>query len=96
MLKNLLNDTSKLSDREKQFINSRASVDFVVYYKFGKACAFVIEVDGFAFHENNPEQLERDKLKDEILAKYGIPILRLATNGSGEKEKIQEMLNSIK
>lgn len=95
MLKNLLNDTSVLSDREKQFINNRASLDFVIYYKHGKVCAFVIEVDGFAFHENDPEQLERDKLKDEILAKYNIPILRLATNGSGEKEKIRKMLGSI-
>ena len=39
-------------------------------------------------HENRPEQLRRDALKDAILTKYNIPFLRLATNGSGERERI--------
>ena len=49
-------------------------------------------VDGFAFHENKPEQQRRDELKNSILAKYDIPLLRLATNGSGEREKIMGAL----
>ena len=52
----------------------------------------MIEVDGFAFHENRPEQLKRDALKDSILKKYEIPLLRLATNGSGEQERIIQAL----
>ena len=48
----------------------------------------VVEVDGFSFHENRPEQLRRDALKDAILTKNNIPFLRLATNGSGEWERI--------
>lgn len=95
LMKNLLSDFTLLSDVEKAFVNNRASLDFVIYYKLGKICAFVIEVDGFAFHENNPKQLERDRMKNIILEKYKIPILRLATNGSGEKEKIQAMLKKI-
>ena len=51
-----------------------------------------IEVDGFRYHENNPEQLRRDKMKDAILEKYNLPLLRLATNGSDERRKIIEML----
>lgn len=47
-----------------------------------------IEVDGFAFHENNPRQLERDKIKNDILEKYNFNFLRLSTTGSNEKEKI--------
>jgi len=35
-----------------------------------------------AFHENNPQQIERDKKKNSILEKYNIPYLRLKTNGS--------------
>ncbi len=93
LLQNLLNKVNLLSPEELNFVNNRSSLDFVIYYKQDKACAFVVEVDGFAYHENNPEQLRRDKLKDKILAKYEIPILRLATNGSREREKIQEMLD---
>lgn len=91
-MKNLLRNISKLTDSEKAFVNSKSAVDFVIYYKMDKTCVFVIEVDGFAFHENNPQQLQRDRMKDRILSKYNIPILRLATNGSGEKEKIEKML----
>lgn len=77
LLRNLLNTVDLLNDEELRFVNNRASLDFVVYYKQDKACALVVEVDGFAFHENNPEQLRRDALKDKILKTYGVPILRL-------------------
>ena len=91
-LRNLINDTTKLSTAELNFINHRASVDFVVYYKQDKSCKLIIEVDGFAFHENNPEQLKRDALKDSILSKYELKLLRLATNGSSEEEQIRNAL----
>ncbi len=65
------------------FVGNRASLDFVVFYQQDKSCIFAIEVDGFAFHENQPEQLRRDAMKDNILKKYNLPLLRLATNGSG-------------
>ena len=32
-------------------------------------------------------------MKDNILKKYNLPLLRLATNGSGEREKIEKMLD---
>ncbi len=92
LLRNLLNTVDMLAPEELNFVNNRASLDFVVYHKQDKACALVVEVDGFAFHENNPEQQRRDALKDVILAKYKVPILRLATNGSRERERIQRML----
>lgn len=93
LLRNLLNTVDLLTDEELRFVNNRASLDFVVYYKQDKTCALVVEVDGFAFHENNPEQKRRDALKDTILMKYGVPLLRLPTNGSREREKIQQVLN---
>jgi len=92
LLRNLLNTVNLLTPEELTFVNNRASLDFVVYYKQDKACALVVEVDGFAFHENNPDQQRRDALKDAILKKYGVPMLRLATNGSREWEKIQKAL----
>lgn len=47
--------------------------------KVGKKPVGVIEVDS-GFHET-PEQAERDALKNAILAKSGIPILRLSLSG---------------
>ena len=41
----------------------------------------VVEVDGFAYH-NDPKQQERDQVKNSVLEKYNIPILRLSTVGS--------------
>lgn len=92
LLRNLLNTVENLSDEELAYVNNRASLDFVVYYKQDKSCKLVVEVDGFAFHENRPEQLRRDALKDSILKKYDIPFLRLATNGSRERERILRAL----
>lgn len=92
LLRNLINSVDLLIDEELAYVNNRASLDFVVYYKQDKSCKLVIEVDGFAFHENRPEQLKRDALKDSILKKYEIPLLRLATNGSGEQERIIQAL----
>ena len=93
LLRNLLNTVDLLTPEELNFVNNRASLDFVVYYKQDKACVLVVEVDGFAFHENNPDQKRRDVLKDVILAKYGVALLRLPTNGSREREKIQRILS---
>lgn len=92
LLRNLLSSVESLSDEEIAYINNRASLDFVIYYKQDKSCKLVVEVDGFSFHENRPEQLKRDALKDAILKKYSIPFLRLATDGSGERERIIQVL----
>ena len=87
LLRNLLNSLENLSDEEITYINNRASLDFVVFYKQDKTCKLVIEVNGFSFHENRPEQLRRDALKDAILTKYNIPFCDLrptaAESGSG-------------
>ena len=52
-----------------------------------------IEVDGFAFHENNPDQRARDALKDEILDAHQMPLLRLPTTGSREQQRIRQALD---
>ena len=38
---------------------------------------------------------ERDQVKNAILAKYSIPILRLSTVGSGEKKKLISALKNL-
>ena len=87
-LRSLLKDLSILNSREKQFAaNHLAHVDFLIFSRVTHRPVLVIEVDGFAYH-NSGKQKERDLLKDGILQKYDIPILRLSTIGSGEREKI--------
>jgi len=92
----LIRDTSKLDEKEfKYATNPLTHTDFFIFRKIDKAPVLVVEVDGYAFHANNLKQLERDRMKDGILRKYNIPILRLATNGSGEEEILKEKLSII-
>lgn len=78
-----------LTDRERVFMD-RASCDFVLYFKVGKTPLGVIEVDGGS--HDKPAQAARDALKDSILAKSDIPILRLRTVESHIEEKIAGFL----
>ncbi|WP_192929799.1 DUF2726 domain-containing protein [Alkaliphilus serpentinus] len=78
---------------EKKFIKQpRSSVDFIIFNKFDHNPVLAIEVDGTEFHLNNPKQLERDKKKNEIFKKYGIPLLRLATHQAVIEEMIRQQL----
>ena len=54
-----------------------------------------IEVDGVRYHRNDEKQENRDALKDSILAKNNLPLLRVATNESGEKEKLIKILMGL-
>ncbi|SHN50622.1 AAA domain-containing protein [Desulfitobacterium chlororespirans] len=94
MVKNLLKTTERLTPQELRYVDNRASVDIVIFHKQNKQPVLIIEVDGFAFHENNPAQLEKDAIKDEIMRKYDFRLLRLPTNYSGEEGKIKRELDA--
>lgn len=79
-----------LTARELAFMRNRASCDFVLYFKVGKTPLGVIEVDGGS--HDRPEQAARDALKNSILAKSDLPILRLRTIESGIEERVAEFL----
>jgi RecA/RadA recombinase len=79
-----------LTDRERAFMAHHASCDFVLYFKVGKMPLGVIEVDG-ASHER-PDQAERDALKNSILEKSHIPLLRLRTVESHIEERVAKFL----
>lgn len=49
-------------------------------------------MDGFISHDNNPTQLIKDRLKDSVFAKGNISLLRLKTNESNERQKIEKYL----
>ncbi|WP_106768888.1 AAA domain-containing protein [Paenibacillus faecalis] len=95
LLMNLFPDLGRLNEEERRFVKHRSSVDFVIYHKLDKLPALAIEVDGFAFHENNPKQLERDRKKEQIFKKFGLTLERFPTTGSGEEQRIRELLSSV-
>ncbi|WP_058306319.1 AAA domain-containing protein [Gracilibacillus massiliensis] len=85
-LRMLIKDTEKLTEKERKYaMNILTHTDFVIFNKMDKMPVLVVEVDGHAFHANNPKQLKRDEMKDTILRKYNIPIIRLKTTGSEEE-----------
>jgi hypothetical protein len=79
-----------LTAQERVFMQHRASCDFVLYFRVGKTPLGVIEVDG-GFHDT-ALQAERDALKNSILEKCGLPLLRLKTIESRIEEKIAAFL----
>lgn len=79
-----------LTARELTFMRNRASCDFVLYFKVGKKPLGVVEVDGGS--HDRPEQAARDALKNSILSKSDLPILRLRTVESGIEEKVAGFL----
>jgi hypothetical protein len=93
LLRNLVPDPTTLTADQTAFVRRTASLDFVVYNRITRRPVLAIEVDGFRAHENNPVQLERDGVKDAVLAHVGIPLLRLPTTGSGEEQRIRDALD---
>ena len=91
-LKELIRDDSLLTTQEKQYARRNSRVDFLIYNKFDNQPVLAIEIDGYHYHENNPKQCINDALKNSIFEKYAIPLVRLATNHSGEEEKILSYL----
>jgi AAA domain/Protein of unknown function (DUF2726) len=94
LLRNLLPDLGRLTPVQRAYIQHRASVDFVVYNQITNQPLLAIEVDGFAFHENSPNQRARDALKNEILDAHQMPLLRLPTTGSREHQQIRQALDN--
>lgn len=92
-LRSLLLDFSRLSPEEERYARHYAThLDFLIYNKLGKNPVLAVEVDGYEYHKIESRQAERDHMKNEILDKYKIPLLRFSTIGSGEKEKLINVL----
>lgn len=93
-LRKIVKNRSILNEEELQFIKRNSHIDFLIYNKFDKMPILAIEVDGYHFH-NQGEQIIRDKKKDQILKKCGIPLLRLRTNECDEEKRIIKKLDEI-
>ncbi|KES17489.1 hypothetical protein GASC598I20_010490 [Gilliamella apicola SCGC AB-598-I20] len=84
-------NNNSFTELELEYMHHKASCDFVLYFKTGKYPIAVIEVDGD--DHSKPEQRKRDQLKNAILAKAGVPLLRLKTIESQIEEKIKQFLS---
>ena len=94
-LVNLVKDYSKLTEEETAYArNPLTHVDFLLFRRLDKSPLLAVEVDGTAFHAMGSVQAGRDEKKNRIFEKCGIPLLRLRTDGSGEKARIAQELRA--
>ncbi|MDD3419012.1 MAG: AAA domain-containing protein [Candidatus Gastranaerophilales bacterium] len=95
-LKMIVRDTSLMTQEEQRYaMNEMTHVDFLIFDTIDKSPRLVIEVDGVRFHTEGTRQSERDAMKNDILNKYGLPILRLRTDGNNERKQITELLDCL-
>ena len=92
-LVNLVKDYSILTEEETTYArNPLTHVDFLLFRRMDKSPLLAIEVDGVAFHAAGSLQASRDEKKNRIFERCRMPLLRLRTDGSGEKERIEQAL----
>ena len=95
-LNSIIRDPYLLDDAEVKYVmNPLTHIDFVIFNRIDKAVVLAAEVDGYAFHKAGTRQHERDEMKNTVLQKYGIPLIRFNTTGSGEKEVLTEKLVAV-
>ena len=95
-LRQVVKDTSLMSEEELRYAgNYNTHLDFLIINRVSKQPVLAIETDGYSFHNDETEQHKRDLMKNHILQCYGLPLLRLSTKGSGEREKVTAMLNQL-
>lgn len=95
-LRQVVKDTSMMSAEELKYAsNYNTHLDFLIINRVSKQPVLAIETDGYSYHNDETEQHQRDLMKDHILSSYGLPLLRLSTKGSGEREKIISSLDMV-
>lgn len=92
-LRLLITPASNLTPEQREYASrSWTHVDFLVFDTVPHRAKLAIEVDGTQYHKKGSDQGRRDAIKDSVLAAIGLPLLRLSTTGSQEKEKIWQAL----
>lgn len=84
-LYDLVGRNVELSDEERLFVRRRSHLDFLLYNRMDNTPILGIEVDGVLHHRFDEVQVARDRRKNGILVKIGLPLLRLSTDGSSER-----------
>ena len=92
-LRHLVTSASDLTPEQRAYASHPwTHIDFLVYDTVTHKAKLAIEVDGTRYHKVDSEQGRRDLIKDSVLSAIGLPLLRLSTAGSQEKEKIASAL----
>ncbi|MBO7202736.1 MAG: DUF2726 domain-containing protein [Paludibacteraceae bacterium] len=95
-LRQLLRDVSLLSNDDRTYaLHPKTHIDFLLYNRVSKQPVLAIETDGYQYHKEDTTQSMRDEKKNRILATYGIPLLRLSTIGSNERQQVEKTLKKI-
>mgnify|MGYP000845798574 FL=1 len=94
-LRDVLPHTRRLNEEQRQLVWHGSALDFGVFSTVTHKLVLGIEVDGFRYHEGDPAQRRRDALKDQVMRAYGVPVLRLPTNGSNEEARIRAALDAV-
>lgn len=90
-LRQLIRDWTLLNDEECRYASNGAThLDFLIYNRVSKRPVLAVETDGYQFHKQGTRQSERDRMKDRILDRYNLPLLRLSTTGTDEETKIKD------
>lgn len=90
----LIYDTSALSEGESKYaLHPSTHIDFLIINRVTKEPLLAIETDGYSYHNEQTEQFKRDRMKDNILKNYGLPLLRLSTVGHSEEQRIVDALS---
>ncbi len=93
-VRSLIHDWSLMNEEEQKYVSHFSThLDFLIINHVTKKPVLAIEIDGYSFHGKDKLQHQRDLKKNHILELYGIPLLRLSTNESGEREKIIKFLS---
>ena len=95
-LRHLICDLSLLNEEERKFVkNINTHIDFFICNGVGKFPVLAIETDGYRYHKPGTTQAERDEMKNHILERYKIPLVRLSTTGSNERKIVEKKLMDI-
>ncbi len=95
-LRQVVKNLSLMTEEEIRYAaNYGTHLDFLIINRVSKQPLLAIETDGYSYHNSSTDQHHRDSMKDHILSSYGLPLLRLSTKGSNEKEKVTNALNQL-
>lgn len=93
-LRLLITSATNLNREQRSYASHPwTHIDFLIYDTVSHKAKLAVEVDGTHYHKADSKQKRRDEIKNTVLASIGLPLLRLSTAGSQEKEKIIQALS---
>ena len=95
-LAKIISDWSLLTSQEKDYAkNALTHIDFLIYNSLTKQPMMAIEVDGWHYHNDKVVQQSRDRLKNQILEKYSLPLYRISTTDTITSGGLKEIFASL-